>query len=72
MRKSDMLILFTIASIIAILICTIIYCMFFSANGIFTIANNTKKIITNSYKEETEALSQYEKIIEEYTQKSRL
>ena len=71
MRKSDMLILFTIASIIAI-ICTIIYCMFFSANGIFTIANNTKKIITNSYKEETEALSQYEKIIEEYIQKSRL
>lgn len=64
--------LLVIATIIAILICTIIYCIFFSRNGIVTMLGKTKTVIENSYKEEAETLSQMEDYIDSYMPDDKL
>lgn len=64
--------LLVIATIIAILICTIIYCIFFSQNGIVTMLGKTKTVIENSYKEEAETLSQMEDYIDSYMPDDKL
>ena len=64
--------LLVIPTIIAILICTIIYCIFFSQNGIVTMLGKTKTVIENSYKEEAETLSQMEDYIDSYMPDDKL
>ena len=66
MNKEITLIKVTIATIIAILICTIIYCMFFSQRGIVTTIGKTKVIVENCYKNEEETLLKYEEYIDSF------
>ena len=71
-EKGVTLILLAIATIIAILIWTIIYCVFFSQRGIVTMVGNAKAMIEDSYKQEAETLAQMEDYIDSYMPNDRI
>ena len=60
------LILLAIATVIAVLICIISYCILFSQNGIVTILTRTKTLIESSYQEESQTLSKLDEYIDSF------